>query len=141
MPKISSLNSQKNPFFLKMISRMLKATNFLFFFLTISSCSKNEIAPVSTPSNTNQSAVKFILKVEAGTGGKVDISEGTFDKGTEVVIRAIPNNYFNFSGWNNGKSEIHSGSNHSWFGTRQFNLAVVRAVGVKRSKKIFKSCF
>ena len=79
-----------------MISRMLKATNFLIFFLTISSCSKNEIAPVSTPSNTNPSAVKFILKVEAGTGGKVDISEGTFDKGTEVVIRAIPNNYFNF---------------------------------------------
>ena len=45
------------------------------------------------------------MKVEAGTGGKVDISEGTFDKGTEVVIRAIPNNYFNFSGWNNGKSD------------------------------------
>ena len=90
---------------MKMISRMLRATSLFIFFLTISSCSKNEIAPASTPSNTNQSAVKFTLKVEAGTGGKVDISEGTFDKGTEVAIRAIPNNYFNFSGWNNGKSD------------------------------------
>jgi hypothetical protein len=77
---------------------MVNARNLLFLILLLSSCSKEEISPVVTTPPPAQAEVKFVLKVEASAGGKVDISEGTYVKGTEVTIRATPNNFFNFSG-------------------------------------------
>jgi len=77
---------------------------FLVLFLALSACSKEEISPSSTTAPP-QPEVKFTLKVDVSTGGKVDISEGSFTKGSEVTIRATPNNYFNFSSWSNGKTD------------------------------------
>lgn len=82
---------------------MNKYLYLISFCFIISSCSKEEIAPQNN--NNNPVAIKYSLKVEAGPGGKVDISEGLYDKGSEVSVRATPNNYFDFSVWSNGKSE------------------------------------
>ncbi len=84
---------------------MVNAKNLLLLALLLSACSKEEITPVVNTSKPTQPEVKYVLKVEASAGGKVDISEGTYPKGTEVTIRATPNNFFDFSGWSNGKSE------------------------------------
>jgi hypothetical protein len=84
---------------------MVNTKNLLILSILLFSCSKEEISPLRNTASTSQPVAKYVLKVESSAGGKVDISEGSFAKGTEVSIRATPDNYYNFTGWSNGKSD------------------------------------
>lgn len=95
----------KKPFSWEFFYIKLNTRSFLIFIFLFSSFLKKEITPVITTPPPAQAEVKFVLKVEVSAGGKVDISKGTYVKGTEVTIRATPNNFLNFSGWSNGKRD------------------------------------
>jgi uncharacterized repeat protein (TIGR02543 family) len=50
--------------------------------------------------------VTYSITITAGSGGTTDPSPGTYtyDEGTEVTIRAIPNSGYTFSGWSGAAS-------------------------------------
>jgi len=50
---------------------------------------------------TSSTPTTYSLTITAGSGGTTDPSPGTYtyDKGTEVTIRAVPNSGYTFSGW------------------------------------------
>jgi plastocyanin len=55
--------------------------------------------------NTQTAATtQYSLTVTAGTGGSVSTSGGTYDDGTIVTITALPNDGYEFVGWNGSDS-------------------------------------
>ena len=76
----------------------LKLLPFLFGFILIFRCSK-EISENGT--------VNFTLDVSAEEGGTVSNQGGTFTQGTTITIAAVPNDGYEFVGWE-GSNEIEN---------------------------------
>ena len=76
----------------------LKLLPFLFGFILVFRCSK-EISENGT--------VNFTLEVSAEEGGTVSNQGGTFTQGTTITIAAVPNDGYEFVGWE-GSNEIEN---------------------------------
>ena len=74
-------------------------------FLILYSCSPEEEtkAPTSTVQTITPEpetvVVQYTFTVSSGDGGNVSTEGGTFDEGTEVTITAIPDEGYEFVGW------------------------------------------
>lgn len=73
----------------------------LLIFLACSTDDINEPGPEPTPEPT----VQFNLTVEAGPGGSVSTTGGTYASGTSVSISATPDDEYLFENWSNGSTE------------------------------------
>ncbi len=76
-----------------------------------------------TKLNFSGSITTYSLTITAGSGGTTDPSPGTYtyNEGTEVTIRAIPDNGYEFSGW----SGEASGTTHLITITKDSDKSVI----------------
>ena len=59
----------------------------------------------NTTVTANFEPISYTLTVNAGTGGSVSSSGGTYDHGAQVTIATTPNTGYVFSSWSDGSTE------------------------------------
>ena len=55
--------------------------------------------------STGGTTPSYTLTVNAGAGGSVSSTGGTYDDGTQVTITVTPNSGYSFSSWSDGSTE------------------------------------
>ena len=80
-----------------------KSNCLLFFTLTFFACSTPENISIDPP----EKETKYSLSVNAGEGGVVNSSGGTYIHGTSVTIKATPNSAYVFLPGPMGQPKIH----------------------------------
>ena len=93
---------------------LLLTLTVLIFFALVYSCSTEEEDNSPPPSLVQPeepvapTPTQYTLTVTAGEGGSVSTEGGTYDEGTEITITAIPEEGYEFVGWEGNDSESNS---------------------------------
>ena len=66
--------------------------------------SNSSFSNYGNTSSSTSTVTQYNLTVSAGVGGSVSTSGGTYDDGTIVTITALPNDGYEFVGWNGSDS-------------------------------------
>ena len=86
---------------LKEIRLMMREIILSGLILLMVSCSKDTVTSTPTP----QPTPKFSIVIAASEGGSVNITGGTYDKGTKVTVTATPDGEYLFDSWSDGSTE------------------------------------
>ena len=80
---------------------MKRIFSLLISFALILSCSKDSVDPTPTP----EPIIRYTIQFQAGTGGSVSTSGGSFDKGATISVTATPDGEYLFDSWSDGSTE------------------------------------
>lgn len=80
---------------------MKRIFSLLISFALILSCSKDSVDPTPTP----EPITRYTIQFQAGAGGSVSTSGGSFDKGATISVTAIPDGEYLFDSWSDGSTE------------------------------------
>ena len=81
----------------------------VFVFVYSWSAEEEDTSPppaLVQPQEPEPDPTQYTLTVTAGEGGTVSTEGGTFDKGTDVSVTAVPENGFQFVRWSDGEEAI-----------------------------------
>ena len=83
--------------------------SFLLFFLLLSCTKSDDTSPppsfVKTPDLEPPVVKQYTLTVTVGEGGSVSTQGGTYNEGTEIIIKVTPDEGYVFDSWNGINSD------------------------------------